>query len=122
MAFTRGRIVWKHAEGSTDRAKELFAGVLLGTLIATLGLHGVLSSDALAPAIATLLFTSGAATAGFALLCPRNQARTVSLGITCFPTFVAVSGSTLLAPHPTGPLSTLSDRSVIPYLHSAILT
>ena len=107
MAFTRGRIVWKHAEGSTDRAKELFAGVLLGTLIATLGLHGVLSSDALAPAIATLLFTLGAATAG---CCRRNQARTVWLDIAGILTFVGVAVSILIEPDQMVRLVTLSDQ------------
>jgi uncharacterized membrane protein HdeD (DUF308 family) len=110
MAFIRGRIVWKHAQGSTDRAKELFAGVLLGALIATLGLRAVLSSDALAPAIATLLFTSGAATAGFALLCRRNQARTVWLDIAGVLTFVGVAVSILIEPDQMVRLVTLSDQ------------
>src|SRR5258705_11801502 len=75
MAFAdRSQIVRKHRQGSTDRAKELFAGVLLGTLIATLGMSHVLPIDALTPALATVLLTLGAATAGFALLCRRNQA------------------------------------------------
>ena len=41
----------------------------------------VLPTDALAPAIATLLFALGAATAGFALLLRRDQARTTWLNI-----------------------------------------
>ena len=70
MAFTdRGRIVWKQNQGSTDRAGELLVGMLLGTLIATIALRNLLPIDALAPAIATLLFALGAATAGVALLC-----------------------------------------------------
>ena len=73
MAFTnRGRIVWKQGLGSTDRTRELLAGTLLGALIATLGLRNILPTDALAPAITTLLFVLGGATAGVALLWLRT--------------------------------------------------
>jgi hypothetical protein len=37
----------------------------------------VLPGDALTPALATVLFTLGAATAGVALLCRRNAARAI---------------------------------------------
>jgi hypothetical protein len=111
MAFTdRGPIIRKHGQGSTDRTKELFAGVLLGALIATLGLRAVLSIDALAPAIATLLFTFGAATAGFALLCLRNQTRTLWLDIAGVLTFVGVAISILIEPDQMVRLITLSDQ------------
>ena len=64
MAFAdRSQIVRKHDQGPRHRAKELFAGILLGALMATLGMSYVLPGDALTPAIATLLFTLGAATA-----------------------------------------------------------
>src|SRR5258705_9145706 len=100
MAFAdRSQIVRKHRQGSTDRAKELFAGVLLGTLIATLGMSHVLPIDALTPALATVLFTLGAATAGFALLCRRNQARALWFDIAGVLTFVGVAASMLMQPH-----------------------
>ena len=71
MAFAdRSQII--RNQGSRHRAKELFAGILLGALIATLGMSYVLPRDALTSAIATLLFTLGAATAGVALLCRRK--------------------------------------------------
>ena len=39
MAFTdRSWSVHRHGQGATDRAGELFAGILLGALIATLGI------------------------------------------------------------------------------------
>ncbi len=99
MAFAdRSQIVRKHRQGSTDRAKELFAGVLLGTLIATLGMSHVLPIDALTPALATVLFTLGAATAGFALLCRRNQARALWFDIAGVLTFVGVAVSILIEP------------------------
>src|SRR5260370_38184376 len=76
MAFVdRSQIVRRPDQGSTHRAKELFAGILLGALIATFGMSYVLPGDALTPAIATRLFMLGAATAGVALLCRGNQPR-----------------------------------------------
>src|SRR5258705_11375657 len=100
MAFAdRSQIVRKHRQGSTDRAKELFAGVLLGTLIASLGMSHVLPIDALTPALATVLFTLGAATAGFALLCRRNQARALWFDIDGVLPCVGVAASMLMQPH-----------------------
>jgi hypothetical protein len=111
MAFAdRNQIVRKHCQGSTDRAKELFAGVLLGALIATLVMSNVLPADALAPAITTLLFVFGAATAGFALLCRRNQARTIWFDIAGVLTFVGVAVSILIEPDQMVRLFTLSDQ------------
>jgi uncharacterized membrane protein HdeD (DUF308 family) len=111
MAFTdRGRIVWKQRQGSTDRTRELLAGMLLGALIATLGLRNILPTDALAPAITTLLFALGAATAAFALLCRRNQARTAWLEIAGLLTFVGVAVSILIEPDQLVRLVTASDQ------------
>lgn len=111
MAFAdRSQIVRKHRQGSTDWAKELFAGILLGALIATLGMSCVLPTDALAPAIATLLFTLGAATTGFALLCRRNQARTMWFDIAGILTFVGVAVSILIEPDQMVRLFMLSDQ------------
>jgi uncharacterized membrane protein HdeD (DUF308 family) len=111
MAFTdRSQIVRKHGQRSTDRAKELFAGILLGALLATLGMRNVLPTDALEPAIATLLFTLGAATAGFALLCRRNQPRTMWLDIAGVLTFVGVAVSILIEPEQMVRLFSLSDQ------------
>jgi hypothetical protein len=111
MVFAdRSQIVRKHDLASTDRAKELFAGVLLGALIATLGMSYVLPTDALAPAIATLLFTLGAATAGLALLCPRNQARTMWFDIAGVLTFVGIAVSILIEPDQMAGLFILSDQ------------
>ncbi len=99
MAFAdRSQIVRKHDQGSRHRAKELFAGILLGALIATLGMSYVVPGDALTPAIATLLFTLGAATAGVALLCRRNRARAMWFDIAGVLTFVGVAVSILIEP------------------------
>jgi uncharacterized membrane protein HdeD (DUF308 family) len=111
MAFAdRSRIVRKHDQGSTGRAKELFAGILLGALIATLGMSYALPTDALAPVIATLLLTLGAATAGLALLCRRNQARTMWFDIAGALTFVGVAVSILIEPDQMVRLFILSDQ------------
>src|SRR5258705_10825224 len=111
MAFAdRSQIVRKHRQGSTDRAKKLFAGVLLGALIATLGMSYVLPVHALTPAIATLLFTLGAATAGVALLCRRNGARAMWFDIAGVLTFVGVAVSILIEPDQMVRLFILSDQ------------
>lgn len=111
MAFAdRSQIVRKHRQGSTDRAKELFAGVLLGALIATLGMSYVLPVHALTPAIATLLFTLGAATAGVALLCRRNGTRAMWFDIAGVLTFVGVAVSILIEPDQMVRLFILSDQ------------
>jgi uncharacterized membrane protein HdeD (DUF308 family) len=111
MAFTdRSQIVRKHDRGSTHRAKEMFAGILLGVLIAALGIRSVLPTDALVPAVVTLLFALGAATAGFALLCRRNQARTMWFDIAGILTFVGVAVSILIEPDQMVRLLMLSDQ------------
>src|SRR6266446_9218054 len=99
MVFAdRSQIVRKHHQRSSHRAKELFAGILLGALIATLGMSYVLPRDALTSAIATLLFTLGAATAGVALLCRRKGARAMWFDIAGILTFVGVAFSILIEP------------------------
>jgi hypothetical protein len=99
MAFTgRGRVGWKQSQGSTDRTAELLVGMLLGTLISTVALRALLPTDALAPAIATLLYVVGAATAGFALLLLRDPGRTTGLNIAGLLTFVGIAVSILIDP------------------------
>ncbi len=89
---------------------ELFAATLLGALIATVGLRSVVPIDALAPAIATLLFGLGAATAGLALLCRRRHARSGWLDISGVVTFVGITVSVLIEPDQMVRLVTLSDQ------------
>jgi len=109
MAFAdRSR---KHRQGLTDRAEELFAGVLLGALIAALGMSHVFPGDALRHALATVLFTLGAATAGVALLCRRNAARAMWFDIAGVLTFVGVAVSVLIEPDQMVRLFILSDQS-----------
>lgn len=111
MAITdRRRVGWKQGHGSTDRTRELIAAMLLGALLATLGLRTVLPTDALAPAIATLLFALGATTAGFALLLLRNQARTTWLNVAGLLTFVGIGVSILIEPDQLVRLLTPSNQ------------
>ena len=111
MAFTnRGRIGLKQGQISTDRTRELLAGMLLGALITTLGLRSILPTDALAPAIATLLFALGGATAGFALLWRRDQARKAWLDIAGLLTFVGIIVSILIEPDQMVRLFASSDQ------------
>ena len=111
MAFTdRRRIAWKQGQGSTDRTRELLAAMLLGALITTLGLRTFLPTDALAPAIATLLFALGATLAGFALFLQRNQARTTWLNVAGLLTFVGIGVSILIDPDQLVRLLTPSNQ------------
>jgi hypothetical protein len=110
MAYAdRNQIVRKRDHGTTDRAKEVFAGVLLGALIATLATSDILPPDALAPAIATLLFVLSAATAGLALLSGRNRA-SMWFDIAGVLTFVGIAVSILIEPDQLVRLVTLSDQ------------
>ena len=72
----RSQMVRTKGRDDTARGKELMAGILLAALLASLGLRGVVTLDALAPVIVTLLFAAGAITAGLALLCRRHRFRT----------------------------------------------
>ena len=100
----------RDGQGATDRAGELFAGILLGALIATLGLRSILPAEDLAPAITTLLFVLGAVTAGLGLLCRRNQPRMLWLDIAGSLTFVGVAVSVLIEPDQIVRLLTLSEQ------------
>jgi hypothetical protein len=111
MALTNhGRIIEKRGQKPPDRTTQLFAGGLSTALIATLGLRSILPIDALAPAIATLLLAVAAATAGLALLCRRNQARSLWLDVAGVLTFVGITVSILIEPDQMVRLFALSDQ------------
>jgi hypothetical protein len=111
MAFAdRSRAFRKQTQGSADRGERLFAGVVLSVLIATLGVRNALPIEALAPAIATLLFVLGGASAGVALLWRRNQARTMWFDIAGMLTFVGVAVSVLIEPDQMVRLFIQSDQ------------
>jgi hypothetical protein len=111
MAFLdRSHIVPTSDRATGARGKELFAGILLMALIATLGIRNVVPADALAPAIVTLLFVVAAMTAGFALICRRDRFRIMWFDLAGSLTFIGVVLSVLIEPDQMVRLFTLPDQ------------
>ena len=111
MAFLdRSQIVRTSDRAPSARGKELFAGILMVALIATVGIRNVVPADALAPAIVTLLFAVAAVTAGFALLCRRDRFRVMWFDLAGSLTFIGVVLSVLIEPDQMVRLFTLSDQ------------
>src|SRR3954464_7106614 len=71
----RSQIVRTADRAPPAHGKELVVGILLAVLIATLAIRNLVPADALAPAIATLMFVVGAAAAGAAWLCQAGRFR-----------------------------------------------
>ena len=111
MAFLdRSHIVPTSDRATGARGKELFAGILLMALIATLGIRNVVPADALAPAIVTLLFVVAAMTAGFALICRRDRFRIMWFDLAGRLTFIGVVLSVLIEPDQMVRLFALPDQ------------
>jgi hypothetical protein len=111
MAFLdRSQIVETNPRPPAARGKELFVGILLVTLLATVGIRNVVPADALAPAIVTLLFAVAALTAGFALLCRRDRFRIMWFDLAGSLTFIGVVLSVLIEPDQMVRLLTLPDQ------------
>ena len=111
MAFLdRSQIVETNPRPPAARGKELFAGILLVALLATVGIRNVVPVDALAPAIVTLLFAVAALTAGFALLCRRDQFRIMWFDLAGSLTFIGVVLSVLIEPDQMVGLFALPDQ------------
>jgi hypothetical protein len=111
MAFLdRSQIVETNPRPPAARGKELFAGILLLALLATVGIRNLVPVDALAPAIVTLLFGVAALTAGFALLCRRDRFRIMWFDLAGSLTFIGVVLSVLIEPDQMTRLFALSDQ------------
>ena len=111
MAFLdRSQIVGTNPRPPAARGKELFAGILLVALLATVGIRNVVPMDALAPAIVTLLFAVAALTAGFALLCRRDRFRIMWFYLAGSLTFIGVVLSVLIEPDQMVRLFALPDQ------------
>lgn len=111
MAFLdRSQIDRANDRASSARGKELFAGILLVALIATVGIRNVVPADALAPAIVTLLFAVAATTAGLALLCRRDRFRVMWFDLAGSLTFIGIVLSVLIEPDQMVRLFTLSNQ------------
>ena len=109
MAFTDRSPLAESPVASTSRAVPLFAAVLLVTLSAALAMRATLSLDALAPAVATLLFAISAATAGSAMLC-RNHVRPLWYDVAGVLTFIGVAITLLIEPEQIVRLVSLSEQ------------
>jgi uncharacterized membrane protein YfbV (UPF0208 family) len=109
MAFTDRSPLADPPVTSTGRAMQLFAAVLLVTLMVALALRATLSLDALAPAVATLLFAIAAATAGISMLC-RNDVRPMWYDVAGVLTFIGVAITLLIEPEQIVRLVSLSEQ------------
>src|SRR5437899_4338203 len=99
MAFLdRSQIVRTADRAPSVHVIELLVAILLAALFATLAIRNLLPADALAPAIVTLLFAAGAATAGAAWLCQAGRFRIVWLDLAGSLTFIGVVISVLIEP------------------------
>ena len=111
MAFLdRSHIVPTSDRATGARGKELFAAILLITLIAALGIRNVVPADALTPAVVTLLFAVGAVTAAFALICRRDRLRVMWFDLAGSLTFIGVVLSVLIEPDQLVRFFALSDQ------------
>jgi hypothetical protein len=112
MAFLdRSQIVRPADRAPSAHGKELMAGVLLAALIATLAIRNWVPADALAPAIVTLLFAVGAATAAAAWLCQAGRFRITWFDLAGSLTFIGVVISVLIEPDQLIRLCGVSDQS-----------
>ena len=93
------------------RGKELMAGVLLAALLAALGVRNMVPAEALGPAIVTLLFAVGAATAGLALTCRAGQLRMMWFDLAGSLTFIGIVLSVLIEPDQLIRLCGASDQA-----------
>ena len=99
MAFLdRSQIVRIADRAPSAPGKELMAGVLLAAVLTTFAIRHLLPADALAPAIVTLLFAVGVATAGCAWLCQAGRVRIRWLDLAGSLTFIGVVISVLIEP------------------------
>lgn len=110
MAFIDRNSSNSHSAPILGRIKELFAAVLLVSLTAALALRAILSADALVPAVATLLFTTAAATAGIALLCRHDGLRPTWLDVAGVLAFVGIGITILIEPDQMVRLVSLSEQ------------
>lgn len=108
MALDKGNVPTGHgAETDADRGAASVAAILLLAVLAALGLRTILSLDALAPAVASLMFGLAAAVGCVALLL-RRSARLLDLaGIL---TFVGIIVSLTIESDQMTRLMMLSDQ------------
>lgn len=106
----RSHVVRTSDRAPVARGKELIAGTLLVALVAALGIRSLVPADALAPAVVTLLFAVGAATAVLALICRRDRFRIMLFDLAGGLTFVGIVISVLIEPEQFVRVFALSDQ------------
>ena len=112
MAFLdRSQIVRTADRAPSAHGMALMAGVLLAALLATLAIRNLVPADALAPAIVTLLFAAGAATAGAARLCRTDWFRITWFDLAGSLTFIGVVISVVIEPDQLIRLCGVSDQT-----------
>jgi hypothetical protein len=102
-------------DATSDRApptpgKALIVGLLVAVTLATVAIRHWVPTEALAPAIVTLLFGAAAATAGAAWLCSARPLRILWLDLAGSLTFIGVAISILIEPDQIAGLFTVSDQ------------
>jgi len=110
MAFTDRSHIDRQQAAPAVRAKELFAAVLLIALALALTLRATLSLDALAPAVATLMFVIAAATAGIAMRCRQESFRAIGFDIAGMLTFIGIAITLLIEPDQIVRLANLAEQ------------
>ena len=110
MAFADHNQDFQTADHGSARAKVLMAGILLATLIATLGIRHMVPAEALAPVMVTVLFAAGAAITGLALLCRSDRFRVMWLDLAGGLTFIGIVISVLIEPDQLTRLFNAADQ------------
>jgi len=111
MAFADHNQAFQTADQGAARARVLMAGVLLATLIATLGIRRMVPAEALAPVMVTVLFATSAAIAGLALACRSERFRIMWFELAGGLTFVGIVISVLIEPDQLSRLFSAADQS-----------
>lgn len=109
MAFTDRSPLATSPAAPPGRATELLVAALLVTLMTALALRTMLSLDALAPAVATLLFAVAAAAAGIAML-SRQDLRHLWYDVAGLLTFIGVAITLLIEPDQMVRLVSFSEQ------------
>lgn len=109
MAFTDRSPLADSPAPPTRRATELFTAVMLVALLLALALRATLELDALAPAVATLLFASAAASAGIAMLC-QHDFRYMWYDVAGMLTFIGIAITVLIEPEQIVRLVSFSEQ------------
>ena len=101
----------RHSASPAVRGPGSLALVLVLTLAGALAFRDKLALDALAPVVATVLFTLAAISAGVALLLGHGRLRGGLLDIAGTLTFAGVALSLLIEPEQMVRLTTVSEQN-----------